>query len=649
MWVPDLNATRTKMHLTPISLLLGNRFIKPCKLLNLLYSYASFFDILAIEPTIPRSIPLEEKRSMYQWSDGTDKYPPHLAVIPDKDNVHIFKIFNALGLIQTGALLKKLVPSDDFLGRIGRKIWEARRKLVGISSMPYAGTTIAEIEERNRHNRKTGTDVMRGQNIGDLSDWYSDARFAQQYLTGANPTTITLASDEWLAKFINAAEKQNPKAVDLFRTAGPKSFYIQDYSYFRDAIKASADYEMVAEGSEGKRWSCASVSLFQLHPDGRLHPLAIVIDYKGSMDNSVTIFNKRLHPSDSTDSEKTDWPWRYAKTCTQVSDWTCHELAVHLTDTHMIEEVIIVATNRHMDSQHPVYRLLKPHWLKTLSLNAAARETLVPQIIFDLVGMKEDEPFNFLSHAFKKFDFVSRYVPNDLASRGFPLDALDEAKFKNYSYAKNMNLMWKVLRSFVASMLAITYPTDTAVVKDDTIRDWCNEIQSAGQLSSFPTITTRDQLIDAVTMCIHIASPQHTAVNYLQNFYMAFVIAKPPALCQAPPNTLSELQKYTENHLVYSLPVNRQREWLLAAQVPWLLSFRVTQENSLINYADSLWRLYKYKMDGDGPKIKAIANKLYDDLRELITVFAHHSKQMTEGTIPYMVMDPNSTAISILI
>lgn len=214
-----------------------------------------------------------------------------------------------------------------------------------------------------------------------------------------------------------------------------------------------------------------------------------------------------------------------------------------------------------------------------------------------------------------------------------------------------MKLMWDVLRRFVASMIAIHYSSDSAVASDQQIKDWYQEIQSqqGGQLPTFPTITTRDQLIDAVTMCIHIASPQHTAVNYLQNFYMAFVIAKPSAVFRPPPDKLSKLSDYTESDLVNALPINRQREWLLSAQLPWLLSFRVAEENNLLSYASSLWNLYRQKAKPDEKKIAVIAEKFYIELRELISVFQDHSEQMTDSTIPYTVMDPNSTAISISI
>lgn len=351
---------------------------------------------------------------------------------------------------------------------------------------------------------------------------------------------------------------------------------------------------------DGDRHLCAAVSLFQLHPDGRLHPLAIIIDYRGSIENSVAIFNKRLSPSDPTGSEEKDWPWRYAKTCAQVSDWIRHELTVHLVNTHMVGEVIIVATNRNMNSSHPVYRLLEPHWFRTLSRNEAARATLVPEVIFELVGITSVQAESFIDHAYKSFSFVGDYVPNDLPSRGFPLDKLDTEKFKNYAYARNMILMWNVLRKFVASMLAIKYKSDVMVATDYQIESWCNEIQIAGKLPSFPIIKTVNQLIDAVTMCIHIVSPQHTAVHYHQNFYMAFVIAKPPSLWSE-----NSLLSYTERKLVSALPINQQREWLLAAQISWLLSFRMADEHNLINYAISVWRLYKDKKEANEVLVSA--------------------------------------------
>lgn len=264
---------------------------------------------------------------------------------------------------------------------------------------------------------------MRGDNIGLKSDWWSDARFAQQQFTGANPTTITQATTEWIRAFKDAATKQGCSAAsDNIAAAGSDMLFVQDCSYFRAAVGAGdADVLVSKNPDTGNKYECASVTLFELHSDGKLHPLAIVIDWKGSMNESVVIFNKRLQPHDPLyaeplEAEKNDWPWRYAKTCAQTSDWIRHEMAIHLVHTHLVEEVIIVAANRSFPSDHPVFRLLEPHWFRTLSLNAAARDTLVPDIIIDLVGITKPQAMNFINHAFNTFDFCGKYIPNDLVS-----------------------------------------------------------------------------------------------------------------------------------------------------------------------------------------------------------------------------------------
>lgn len=222
-----------------------------------------------------------------------------------------------------------------------------------------------------------------------------------------------------------------------------------------------------------------------------------------------------------------------------------------------------------------------------------------------------------------------------------------------------MVLMWAAIRGFVTSMIDIDYAPEGVekgprkfVSEDHCISAWCSEIQSSpngGRLSSFPTIRTRDQLIDAITMCIHIASPQHTAVNYLQNFYQAFVIAKPPALYTPPPTDIQSLQAFTETDLIKALPIGRQRDWLLAAQVPWLLSFRVADEYNLITYAVSIWSVYKKKTGVNEVLVAKYASEFYSELKRLIGEFARHSGEMDEGSIPYVVMDPGCTAVSILI
>ena len=565
------------------------------------------------------------------------------------------EIFNNLGLLQAGLMLNKIVPTI-FTGKFSTWLdGKVKALLFGDKSK---GVTMADLEANNKSIRKTATDIMQGKNIGDLDDWWSDAKFGQQQFTGTNPVTIGVASERWVKEFTAAANAQSQStggksALEFIQKANPKSLFVQDFSFFREAIGVKPDAPMWNED----RYTVATVTLFHLTDKGVLHPIGICIDYKGSMDKSVVIFNKNLEPSSDWDrlrgtklaEEKQDWPWRYAKQCAQSADWIRHEIATHLTHTHLIEEAICVAANRTLPIDHVVFRLLEPHWFRTLPLNAAARQTLVPQIIFGLVGMKDKQPFDLIKYFYKNFDFVGGYIPNDISNRGFPLQEIGEEKYRNYVYAKNMTHMWDTIRKFVKSMLMVKYPDDASVAEDEHIPSWCIETQTKAQIPSFPTIKTLDQLIDACTMCIHIASPQHTAVNYLQNFYHVFIPSKPPALWHEPPTTIADLTKFTEADVLKSLPINHQKEWLLATQIPWLLSFKTANEHSLLKYSEQLYNLVRKSKGATDLKTKAIAKEFWEDLRGLVKVFSENSMAMTRGTIPYIVMDPASTAVSILI
>jgi hypothetical protein len=576
-------------------------------------------------------------------------YPPHLSLIPDgPDNLNAFQIFENMRLLDTGFVLSQIIPDSvkDF-----------------VYSKPSEGASIKDVWTRNKQLRAGKKNILTEPNIGDRPDWYVDEVFAQQHFTGTNPTTIELAKD-WVGRFQDAAKVQGKADVVKFLTSAEKSsLYVQDYSYFRASVGAAPDAILTVSGEkQGEdRWTTAAVALFNLQPNGKLHPLAIVVDYRGSMKDSVVIFNKRLDASVSGDQYE-DWPWRYAKTCVQSADWLRHETTVHLNDAHFVEEATIVAAHRTLPADHLVYRALEPHWFRTLPLNANARSTLVPQVITKLVGMPADSMYAFVKDAYKRFNWTEHYVPTSLENRGFPLKELQtNKKYKNYTYGRNILLMWQCLRSFVTEYLAnggAGFTNNDKVNKDPYIKAWYQEMQSdnGGQMKSFPTIDTLDKLIDTVTMCIHIASPQHTAVNYLQDYYQAFVINKPPAMCTAPPTTIDQLLKYKEKDLILALPINRSQQWLLASHIPHLLSSRVPAEQNLVNYGVSLYNLSETK----GEKgLQAAAKSLVFKLNELgdttvggkVTVegvFTKFAKEMDDQVYPYNVMDPVATAASIM-
>ncbi|GKU07827.1 lipoxygenase [Fusarium langsethiae] len=434
-------------------------------------SYESYFDVLQVEPTLPRYVDLEQKRELYQWAsypsnaDGKpDPYPPHLKTIPTTDQVSKLQIFNALGLVETGLMLKQIIP-DTISGKTAR--WLLSLKNGSIDGAPNAGFTIDAFVKYNADTASREQTLSRAETL----DTCPTEKLPEDLLVEFIDTAKRDGWDYWA--------KTLPK-ID------PSSLFVQDTRYFRKAFSVAPDDELKhKEPSSDNNWACAAVTLFQLHDNGKLHPVAIVCDYKASMKNSVTIFNQRKDPSDSPEKEKGDYPWRYAKTCAQVSDWLRHEVGVHLTKAHMVEEALIVATHRIIPMEHIVFKILQPHWYKTLSLNAAARETLVPQVIKDLVGVSPDALYSYVRYEYQNFDYVNNYVPNDLRKRGFPntTEGLADEKYKNYAYAKNMLSMWNTIRKYVMSMLLMYYDKDRAdrmVQNDLYIKEWCREVQTSG-------------------------------------------------------------------------------------------------------------------------------------------------------------------------
>jgi hypothetical protein len=569
-------------------------------------------DATNFEPSFPRYLSIEEKRELFSFTDPiTDDYPPHLNLAANKpwseanpgnvkstlDKGHLF---NKMRLAQLTALLPTLVPKTflgfESLGWISRGLTNVIEFGAGVQlggmGRPDQGKKISDVEEYNKKQRSKSNgvfdrnDIFNLPNIGDIADWYSDRRFAQQFFTGPNPTTIELASDHWIKYFIDAAgagqaDQRMKKKIQDLSSKDRASLYVQDYSYFRKFAGMNEDAEMSCEFIEtyesgdgkkettSKRYGMGSVCLFHLQSDGMLQPLAIVLDYRGRKENSVTIYNKELSLSD----QKNDWPWRYAKTCVQCSDWVRHEITVHLTLTHLIEEATIVGANRSFEDNHPVLQLLYPHWQKTLSVNAGARASLIPNIIIELIGFNADQGKKLIRTEYENYDFKGRYVPADLEQRGFPIKKQHDKKFQNYAYARCIFSMWNKIRTFVEEMLTIHYGKGVEgnknVAGDECVQNWVKIMRAptapkgegGANIKTFPMISTLDELIDAVTMCIHIASPQHTAINYLQNYYQSFVVNRPPCLYTPLPNSRAALDEYNERDLVAALPMNRPRDW----------------------------------------------------------------------------------------
>ena len=122
-------------------------------------SYTTWFNVKGLELPIPKPLSLERKREAYKYQSPTkDGYPPHVDVIPSKDQKALFEIFDKLGLIEAQTIMPKIVP-NTIISTVSAGIIERFQDWV--FGDPEKGITIADIERQNKLYRKSGTDVMR--------------------------------------------------------------------------------------------------------------------------------------------------------------------------------------------------------------------------------------------------------------------------------------------------------------------------------------------------------------------------------------------------------------------------------------------------------------------------------------------------------
>jgi len=518
-------------------------------------------------------------------------------------------------------------------------------------------------DNRKKHEDSKKGDFYDAVNIGLRDDWYTDACFGQQQFTGVSPSTITiLTNHDVYSHFKSSAHSQSNEAMELLigTAFATKQLYVQDCSYYREALGLDPDAPIQSDIDPpnpplpvypGRRYGCAGIALFHLTHEGKLHPLAITLDYKGTASKRVTMFNKRFGPHDSSANEKDDWPWRYAKMCAQSSDWARHEMTVHLATTHLIEEAIIVAAQRNLPDSHVVCQIMNAHWLTTLSLNKLVYSDLIPRLIGPSAPLTLAQTYRFIVHDRNKYDFVGSYIPNDLKKRGFPLHELEipHGKFHNYTYARQVYKMWSTIHGYVKKIIGHYYKNDAAVCADRYLKNFVNELRGGdgvstegGHLPQFPVLDTVPKLIDAITMCIHIAAPQHTAVNYLQQLYLSFIPNRPGSLYTPPASSLSQLKSIGEKEVMDALPLNDPFKWMLMAQVPYLLSEEVKRGESMVDYAETVAKHYN-------PVVAAAGEVLRRDIHELGKTFRKMSKENDDKVTEYSVLYPNLMAAAIVI
>jgi hypothetical protein len=245
--------------------------------------------------------------------------------------------------------------------------------------------------------------------------------------------------------------------------------------------------------------------------------------------------------------------WLLAKMQTNCAGQTLHDVGFHQLLTHQICAMVSIAlfseevfnpdtppVSRWPFQQHPVFRLLRPHVVKTVEFQQTIYNTgyhpnlgTFPEtreangapgvynigFIYDLIfscGRIGNYQLQDRIYNAEDFRFLDLAIHVDAERRG-----VAKTPF-SYPYLHDASLWYNAIRRFVSAFVATVYPEgDRAITSDvqlqrffDKLIPAFNYVDGQRQAARFPAeVKTAGRLIDVLTMFIWQFSVQHTVVN----------------------------------------------------------------------------------------------------------------------------------------
>ncbi len=392
-------------------------------------------------------------------------------------------------------------------------------------------------------------------------DWF----FAYLQIAGYNTTNLrgvvlepvanskTTVLSELQKKFpISDAILQSvsgDRAVTLSEAVRHNRLYVCDYAMF-DGVPSD-----VVNGEQ--RYLSAPVALFYWNPtappgyppgsDGVLQAIAIQLTQKFDAEQSP-IFT----PNDCANANDANrLKWRIAKYFVNVMCAIQHETIAHLGDCHLIIEPMVVAAHRQLSEQHPLLKLLIPHFRFTININDDAIHSLI--IPGGVVATNVGPDIEYTRKLLVETHLAWRWDENN-PDHVFRLRGVD--KLPTFPFRDDTKLLWDATKKYVGDYLRTYYRDDQDVRNDNELQGWIHEMTSPlyagfkglGGLSASKdparplALESLDYLIQIVAQIIYIAGPQHASVNYAQYPLMSYMPSVGGTIYHAPPTKQTELK-----------------------------------------------------------------------------------------------------------
>jgi len=335
------------------------------------------------------------------------------------------------------------------------------------------------------------------------STYNQDSNFAAMRTAGPNPLMI-----ERLRQFMPHFPVTNKHyqavmgpADSLERALHEERLFVCDYKAL-NVLKSDPNVQP-------RKYLYAPIALFAEHIiTKQLIPVAIQPQQKPGPDSPIYIADG-------------SYDWLIAKTIVEMADGNYHEAVSHLGRTHFFVEPFVVATGRNFDKEHPVAKLLWPHFEGTLFINFAAVFTLIAKggQVDQLLNGTLESTLDMTVKGVEDYPFNQNFLPKTFKARGVE-------NLHNYAYRDDSMLYWKAIKQWVGNYLSQTYQQNPS--KDVELRRWYDDLVSydGGRVVGFgehnKPIESIDYLVDALTMIIFTSSVQHATVNFPQYDLMSY-------------------------------------------------------------------------------------------------------------------------------
>jgi arachidonate 5-lipoxygenase len=347
-----------------------------------------------------------------------------------------------------------------------------------------------------------------------VDHWKDDAEFCRQLIQGVNPLTIRMVRS--LAEVPRDMKALSAQGKSLEALVEEQRLFILDYIGL-DGLKPHRNmvfyapivlvYREILENGKGSRLNLLGIQLTRNEGHNR-------------------VYTRTSSPPNR---------YLYAKIQVACADNQYHQFINHLGYAHLGTEPMVIAHHNafHAHPEHPIGKLLAPHFKETIGINYLARQTLVAsQHAFTdkTFAPGTAQALQLFLWAWERYDFFANSFPEELRGRGFDEQGTDGVE--NYYYRDDGFKIWRALESYAKDVVYAVYRDDQALANDAVVQGWAWEscAPDRAAIPGFPNaIVTRAALVQVLTTILFQTSAFHSAVNFPQAQYLVYVPNRPDA------------------------------------------------------------------------------------------------------------------------